>query len=455
MKLFKKNVPVCILAILMILSLTLAGCGSTPQESPKVNQQTAQENTKTNQPAVQDAAKANEKVSLDFWIRDTRPSNLKAMDEIIKNFVAKNPNITINVVQTPWSSAEQKVTTAIASNSLPDLSQLNQTGAADYGAKDILLNLDEKFKNFDTSNITGLSLKQAMYNGIHYAVPWFAGSNVMFYNKTLFVEAGIVDAKGEAKPPVTWDEFIKDAKLLTKANQWGFVERGTMDNVIPIREFMLAAGDGLMIDSDHGNKVVIDTPKNLVGLQFYLDLYQKYKVVPPDTLSIDGSAEEQAFLSGKVAMMFNGPWDLGTMYDSKIKWGVALEPKSEKNACHIGGCPVGIFKSTKHPDEAWKFATFLLEDESQRIWGIKNGCGLPGTKSIQEEAKADPVIKVFVEGLQAAEKDGVTPPPQDPHWASIERTIAPPHFQKALLKEVTPEQCLKDLQAEAEAALKQ
>lgn len=214
---------------------------------------------------------------------------------------------------------------------------------------------------------------------------------------------------------------------------------------------MLAAGDGEWVDSNRN--VIVDSKKNLEGLNFYLDLFQRYKVVPPDTPSVDYVGEEQYFLSGKVAMMFNGPWNLGNMYDSSVNWGVALEPKREKNACHIGGCPVGIFNTTEHPNEALLFAKYLVSDEAQKIWAVDMGNGLPVTQKAQELAKQDPVIKVFVESLQAADADNVTPPPQIPEWVSIERSVAPPIFQSALLGEITAEACLAQLQSAMTAAL--
>jgi multiple sugar transport system substrate-binding protein len=398
-------------------------------------------------------------VELEFWMRDTRPSNVEAMDLIVESFEQQHPGIKVNVVLTPWDSVEQKTMTAIAAGTLPDLSQLNQTGAADYGEKGILLNLDDELKSWDRLNdICGVSVSQAKYNGEFYAIPWFAGSNVMFYNKDLFIEAGIVDADGNAAPPKNWEEFLADAKKLTKdtdgdgvIDQWGFVTRGDVSLTIPIREFMLAAGDGEWVDSNRN--VIVDSKKNLEGLNFYLDLFQRYKVVPPDTPSVDYVGEEQYFLSGKVAMMFNGPWNLGNMYDSSVNWSVALEPKREKNACHIGGCPVGIFNTTEHPQEALLFAKYLVSDEAQKIWAVDKGNGLPVTQKAQELAKQDPVIKVFVESLQAADADNVTPPPQIPEWVSIERSVAPPIFQSALLGEITAEACLAQLQSAMTAAL--
>ena len=409
------------------------------------------------------ALAADNPITLEFWLRDTRPSNVDAMKEIVAKFEEKNPGIKVNIVLTPWDTVEQKTMTAIAAGVLPDLSQLNQTGAADYGAKGVLINLDDRFAKWENKNmICNISLSQAMYNGHYYAVPWFAGSNVMFYNKDLFKKSGIVDENGNAKPPVTWEGFLEDAKKLTldsdndgNIDQWGFVVRGDVSLTIPIREFMLAAGDGEWVDTKAGNKVVINTPENLEGLQFYLDLFRKHKVVPPDTPSIDYVAEEQYFLSGKVAMMFNGPWNLGNMYESDINWGVALEPKSARHAAHIGGCPVGIFNTTKHPDEAWEFATFLVSNEAQKIWTISYGCGLPISKEMQEEAKVDPVVKVFVESIQFAERDGVTPPPQISQWVTIERSIAPPIFQSALLGEISASETLKQLEKEIEAIVKE
>lgn len=397
-------------------------------------------------------------IELEFWLRDTRPTNVEAMKEIINNFETDNPGIKVKLTLTPWDSVEQKTATAIASGTLPDLSQLNQTGAADYGAKEVLLNLDDRFASWEQKDeVADISLSQAMYDGHYYGVPWFAGSNVMFYNKEIFKANGIVDSEGNPKPPVSWDEFLNVAKKLTQdtnndgqIDQWGFVTRGDVSLTIPVREFMLAAGDGLWVDTSNDNEVVIDTKENLEGLQFYLDLYRKHKVVPPDTPSVDYTDEEQYFLSGKAAMMFNGPWSLGTYYDAQFEWGVALEPMSERHAAHIGGCPVGIFNTTEHPDEAWLFATYLLNAESQRIWAIDYGCGLPASKQIQEEAKKDPVIKVFVEGIQAAERDGVTPPPQIAEWVVIERSTAPVIFQKALLGEISAKQALQTLQKDIE-----
>lgn len=148
-------------------------------------------------------------VELEFWMRDTRPSNVEAMDLIVESFEQQHPGIKVNVVLTPWDSVEQKTMTAIAAGTLPDLSQLNQTGAADYGEKGILLNLDDELKSWDRLNdICGVSVSQAKYNGEFYAIPWFAGSNVMFYNKDLFIEAGIVDADGNAAPPKTGKSFL-------------------------------------------------------------------------------------------------------------------------------------------------------------------------------------------------------------------------------------------------------
>ena len=36
----------------------------------------------------------------------------------------------------------------------------------------------------------------------------------LFYDKTLFTQAGLVDQNGEAVPPTNWDEFVAAAKAI-------------------------------------------------------------------------------------------------------------------------------------------------------------------------------------------------------------------------------------------------
>jgi ABC-type glycerol-3-phosphate transport system substrate-binding protein len=48
-----------------------------------------------------------------------------------------------------------------------------------------------------------------------YFIPWTIGSMIFSYQPELFVEAGIVDANGNAKPPTNWDELLDAAKKLT------------------------------------------------------------------------------------------------------------------------------------------------------------------------------------------------------------------------------------------------
>ena len=48
-----------------------------------------------------------------------------------------------------------------------------------------------------------------------YFIPWTIGTMILSYQPELFVEAGIVDEDGNAKPPDTWEEMLDAAKKLT------------------------------------------------------------------------------------------------------------------------------------------------------------------------------------------------------------------------------------------------
>ena len=65
------------------------------------------------------------------------------------------------------------------------------------------------------------------YNGVRYGLPWYTDCRVLMYNKIMFEEAGL----DPDKPPVTWDELLEYAKILTDPRQmkYGYSVRQTVE----------------------------------------------------------------------------------------------------------------------------------------------------------------------------------------------------------------------------------
>ena len=98
----------------------------------------------------------------------------------------------------------------------------------------------------------------------------------IYYNKTLWSEAGLTDAD----IPTTWDEFIQVAQKLTKTDgskmtQAGFNFNGGAYSAIYQG---LNYQKGELLFSEDGKKANYNNDVTKENMQFLKDLYDKYKV---------------------------------------------------------------------------------------------------------------------------------------------------------------------------------
>ena len=115
----------------------------------------------------------------------------------------------------------QKLMTAIVGKAPPNIVNQDRFTIGDWASRDTFLQLNSLIERdlkkndpyaIKASEYYDACWKEAQYKGKTFAIPNNTDTRLLFYNKKLFRDAGIVDAKGEAKPPQTWDELLADAK---------------------------------------------------------------------------------------------------------------------------------------------------------------------------------------------------------------------------------------------------
>ena len=131
---------------------------------------------------------------------------------------AKYPNIKVQFETTPFNDFWTKLTTEAASDSAPCVVGLQGQRAPQFGT--LLVPLDDymskagiKGDDYVPSITKGLQI-----DGKQVALPYDVGPLVMFYNKDAFKAAELKE------PAIGWttDDFLNDAKALTKAPKYGF-----------------------------------------------------------------------------------------------------------------------------------------------------------------------------------------------------------------------------------------
>ena len=161
------------------------------------------------------AGSAQAEVEIEYWqyFFDAR---VAAMEQLIENFESANPDIKVTMTHFPYADYRTKVAAAIPAGEGPDVVQLFYGWLNDYVAAELIQPLPNDA--FPPSMIEDefFPMVGAMREGDNYwALPTAVRSLALFYNKTLFDEAGI------SGPPETLDELVETAKMLTKTDAAG------------------------------------------------------------------------------------------------------------------------------------------------------------------------------------------------------------------------------------------
>jgi|GEM_PF-436604 len=376
----------------------------------------------------------------------------KVVKEIIDGFVKANPNITIEIVDSMPEKA--KVISQILAGKASDVMMMPEDWVAEFGPQNALLDLTPYVAQWPADKKNDFyepvfKLGQSPDGTVQYAVPWFAHSMALIYNKGMFREAGL----DPEKPPKTWNELYDYAKKLTKGEQygWGLVGKQGHDQAWMIYTFMWQNGGQLI--SEDGTKVLINSPENLEALKFYLKLRE---VAPPEATSAGGGELGPQFEGKRTAMWLMGPWAVASTLKNApdIELGTAVLPYTKEPATTIGSGQLVIPATEKNPEAAWKLIDYLTDVEPQMgilIPATQFVFRLPVRKSLlaHQWFEENPLYKPFVESLAY----GHIPFPH-PKWGEIHSGIVQPEFSKAYNDVVTPEEALANIERLGDELLK-
>ena len=132
---------------------------------------------------------------------------------IIDGFMKANPNVTVTTVDSMPEKA--KVISSILAGKASNVMMMPEDWVAEFGQQNALLDLSPYVAKLATDKRNDFyepvyNLGKSTDGKVQYAVPWFAHSMALVYNKGMFKAAGL----DPNKPPKTWDELYDYAKKL-------------------------------------------------------------------------------------------------------------------------------------------------------------------------------------------------------------------------------------------------
>ncbi|MGN6128391.1 MAG: extracellular solute-binding protein, partial [Humibacter sp.] len=117
--------------------------------------------------------------------------------------------------------------------------------------------------------------------------------------------------------------------------------------------------------------------------------------------SLKQADQEQAFLSGKYPMMFDGSWEFAQVKSAaKFNWGTLLYPSAAFNE-GLTGQLISVPTSAKNKDYAYEFIDDMLGAT------VQNGVGKAGDLALRSDTSVitDPQVKAFTEQFNTLKSD--------------------------------------------------
>ena len=334
--------------------------------------------------------------------------------QFMPEFERLHPDIRVEVEQLPWTAAHEKLLTAVAGNSTPDLCQLGNSWIAELLALKALAPLDARLAR---SGISQEDYFQGAWDanvvgGSVYGIPWYVDTRLLFYRTDLLAAAGF------PAPPKDWAEWLRMLDALTQ-NSHG--ERYGV--LLPLNEYdslialALQQREPLLRDDGtHGNFANAEFERTF---EFYVDMFRKHYAPPVSNSQIANVWTE--FGRGYFSFYITGPWNIGE-FKRRLpaamegRWMTAPLPGPDgPGASTAGGASLAVFRGAKHAEAAWQLVEYLSQPAVQQRFHALTGNLPPRRSSWQSPALgADPYAAAFRDQLER-----VKPVPKVAEWERI------------------------------------
>ncbi|KIL41560.1 hypothetical protein SD70_06795 [Gordoniibacillus kamchatkensis] len=403
------------IAALLLLAAQLGGCiGVQEQDGPP-----------------RDAAKR----VISFVVPEYSTATKPQFESLVKDFEAIHPDVEIALQVINWDFLDSAYNTMISKNQPPDLLITNVY--AHFARDGLLSSMEDIVSPALKSRFYPVLLNNGTMGGVLYALPYVASTREMYYNKDIFDELGI------AEPPRTWTELEETARKIKELKREDGFGLDFTDNEIwaYLSYFFIGAGGGWMKDG----KWTINSPENVEGLTFLLNLYEKGLTDAEPTVTTRD--EKQRILgNGKLGMMISGNYFTAVVPREfpGLKWRLGPIPVKKGIPPFVFGVQdmLMAFK-TDHTDKKAlsQFLDFLYEDGRYEDVILREGL-LPVTRTVGGKLAAqDSSLKQTLDSLQTAKFY----PYSVPAWSAVldaTRNMG----QSVLLGQLTPQQALDQLQ---------
>lgn len=366
-----------------------------------------------------------------FQFSVPEPKRTALVESLAQRFNQSQKDHEVKVEFVPQAQARQKLISGIASGNPPDCCQVWDNWVGEFEGMQAVEDLTAKVKDWKHyADVTPIAWQTVTVKNKILSFPWVVTNDAVYYRTDRLKEYGLKAPKDDW----TFDEFLTLARGFAKPekNQYGFGMRGQGTwAVLYATEFMYANGGQVLKDG----KVVINSKESAEALDWYLDLFRKHKVCPPSVPTDGWRGIVEGFGRGVTNTYIHNS---GSSEEQKGFVGeknfatvpLPLGPARKRTSFYFSET-LTAFKGGKNREGAWRFMSFLMDDEPEFQYCKTLGL-LPARKTLADrpEFAKDPAYQGFIKSFPFSI---VSPYLAHAGWGGKIDSEGVPLFQQALV----------------------
>ncbi len=351
-------------------------------------------------------------VTITWWDTSNATNEAPTYQALVKEFEAANKDVKVNYVNVPFDQAQNKFDTAAGSKGAPDVLRSEVGWTPAFAKKGFFLPLDGTEALAEQGKFQPSLIEQAKYEGKTYGVPFHHG-----HPRPRLQQGPVREGRHRGPQDLGRPEE-------GRRHRQGQDRRRRLLGLHPAyyaQSFLYGEGaDTVDVDA---KKITVTSPAAKKAYGTWQGLFDGKGLHKADATADAYAHIQEAFVSGKVASIVQGPWEItnfykGSAFKDKNNLGIATVPAGStgKAGAPTGGHNLSVYAGSDaaHQKASLKFVNFMTSAKAQETTALKNSTLPTRADAYTAEVKADPGIAGYQGVLSSAQ-----PRPALPEYSSL------------------------------------
>ncbi|MEA5068895.1 MAG: ABC transporter substrate-binding protein [Christensenellaceae bacterium] len=338
-----------------------------------------------------------EKVQVEFWYGLGGPTG-ELMQQLIAEFNASQDKYeVVGTTQGSYTETFQNIQAPIAGGNPPALAVLEYGQVNNLALKGVLEDVQpyiDASADYKSDDVIEAFREQGRYGEALYALPLQGTTQVLYYDKAAFAQAGI-DAEEALN---TWEGLVDAERKITKKDESGKTTYYGWEPMWGYWNLMdIAYANGGKLLSEDGTQVLVNTPEWVEAWELIRKAIHEEGIM---RVHSTGQGWEYWYatiddvMQGRAAGYTGSAGDQGDLDFGRIAAHIQPGMGGNKGAAVVEATQLVVLAGApaEAKQGAFDFVTFMTNTQNTARWSMKTGY-----IAVRKSAQDDPTFKAYAE----------------------------------------------------------